>query len=66
MKYVHMKPPKKLAAAAALFLILYSIPAFTLKADGLPEETTERSTMAEEPSFVPGIPVKRNFYGISP
>ncbi len=51
MKYVHMKPPKKLAAAAALFLILYSIPAFTLKADGLPEETTERSTMAEEPSF---------------
>lgn len=50
-----MKLPKKLAAAAVLFLILYGLPAFTLKAGGLPEETTEQTTesdtMAEEPGF---------------
>lgn len=46
-----MKLPKKLAAAAVLFLIAYGLPAFTLKAGGLPEETTESDTMAEEPGF---------------
>ena len=50
-----MKLPKKLAAAAVLFLIAYGLPAFTLKAGGLPEETTEQTTesdtMAEEPGF---------------